>query len=141
MIQTYTPRNGVLLQASRQDYDAFYEAELPLRRLRGCPPFCDLIRIGFVGFPESHVERCAKQFAEGLWSRLSAQPFRDSVQDLLGPAPASILKINQKYRFQLTLCCKNNKPLRQLLSEELKLFSKQKETGGVSVYVDINGYE
>lgn len=141
VIQTYTPSNTVLLQAAGQDYDAFYQTELPLRQLRGCPPFCDLIRIGFVGFPEAHVERCAKLFAEHFWSRLSAQPFRGAVRDLLGPAPAAIMKINQKFRFQLTLCCKNQKPLRQLLSEEVKYFSRQRETAGVSIYVDINGYE
>ena len=35
IIQTYTPENEVILAAARQDYDAFYEQELPLRRLRG----------------------------------------------------------------------------------------------------------
>lgn len=38
VIQTMTPENQVLLQAACQDYDAFYETELPLRQLQGCRP-------------------------------------------------------------------------------------------------------
>ena len=139
MIQTFTPRSEVLLLASRQDYDGFYGKELSLRRLQTCPPFADLIRIGFTGFPEAHVERCAKGFADRLWPRLRLPELQ--VFDLLGPAPASILKINEKYRFQLTLVCKNSRPLRRILSEEVRAFSADRQSAGVSVWLDVNGYE
>ena len=141
IIQTLTPRNSVLLQAAAQDYDAFYETELPLRRLRSCPPFRDQLRLGFVGFPEEHVEDCARCFARRLWDRLGEADLRAGVEDLLGPAPAPILKINNKFRFHLTLLCTNSKPLRLVLSELVKSFSKEKETRGVSIFVDVNGYE
>lgn len=141
MIQTFTPRNEVLLLASRQDYDGFYRMELPLRKLQNCPPFADLIRIGFTGFPEEHVERCAKAFADRIWPRLRSPELRSGVFDLLGPAPASILKLNEKYRFHLTLVCKNSRPVRQLLSEEVRAFSADKRNAGVSVWLDVNGYE
>ena len=61
--------------------------------------------------------------------------------DLLGPAPAAVAKINNRYRFRLTLLCTNTKPLRLVLSELVKEFSKAKETRGVTLYVDVNGYE
>ena len=141
LIQTFTPRNEVLLRAAKQDYDGFYDTELPLRKLRCCPPFCDLLQIGFVGFPEAHVEACARQFADALWKALTDSPLRDTVQDLLGPAPAAIMKINQKYRYRLTLCCKNSRPLRQLLGDLVRHFAGQRAFSGVTVFVDINGYE
>ena len=141
ILQTYTPKNRILLQAAKQDYDSFYEAEIPLRRLRGCPPFCDLIRIGFVGFPENLVEQCARSFADSFWEELKKSPCAADVTDLLGPAPAAILKVNNKFRFHLTLCCKNTKSLRLLLSEQIKSFFRQKQTKGVNIYVDVNGYE
>lgn len=141
MIQTFTPRSEVLLLASRQDYDGFYRKELPLRKLQNCPPFADLIRIGFTGFPEEHVERCAKAFADRIWPRLCSPELRSGVFDLLGPAPASILKLNEKYRFHLTLICKNSRTVRQLLSEEVRAFSGDKRNAGVSVWLDVNGYE
>ena len=141
IIQTYTPANAVLLQAAAQDYDSFYRTELPLRRLRNCPPFRDQLRIGFIGFPERHVEDRAAQFAERLWHCLEAAGLRGSVTDLLGPAPAVIMKINNKFRFHLTLLCENSRPLRLELSRLVQSFSKEKENRGVRVFVDVNGYE
>lgn len=141
IIQTMTPKNAVLMQAAAQDYDSFYETELPLRRLRSCPPFCDYFQIGFVGFPERHVEDCAGRFAQALWQRLAETGLSASVADLLGPAPAAILKINNKFRFRLTLCCVASKALRLELSSLVRDFSRQKQTRGVSLYVDVNGYE
>lgn len=47
VIQTVTPENQVLLQAACQDYDAFYRSELPLREVRGCPPFADVLQVRF----------------------------------------------------------------------------------------------
>ncbi len=141
IIQTLTPRNAVLRQAAAQDYDSFYEAELPLRRLRNCPPFCDQLLIGFVGFPERHVEDCAARFARRLWQQLEQAGLKGQLTDLLGPAPAYVAKINNKFRFRLTLLCANSKPLRLELAVLVKQFSREKETRGVTVYVDVNGYE
>ena len=141
LIQTMTPQNKVLRLAARQDYDRFYDLELPLRKLRKCPPYQDLIQIGFSGFPEQSVETAARAFADSLWAEISAAPWRDTVADLLGPAPAPVSKINNKYRYRLTLCCKNTREMRLLLSEQIKAFSRQKQNRGVSVYVDVNGYE
>lgn len=141
LIQTLTPRNPVLLQAAAQDYAGFYASELPLRQLRNCPPFYDQIMIGFVGFPERHVEDRARCFAQSLWQGLRTAAMLSDVVDLLGPAPYAIAKVNNQFRFRLTLACRNNKPLRQLLSELVRSFSKEKENRGLRVFVDINGYE
>lgn len=141
IIQTMTPKNAVLLQAAAQDYDSFYETELPLRRLRNCPPFRDQIQIGFSGFPEPHVEDCARRFARSLWERLEQSGLRRDVADLLGPAPAPVARINNKFRYRLTLLCANSRPLRLELARLVQAFSKEKENRGVGIYVDVNGYE
>ena len=49
MIQTMTPEHPVLQLAARQDYDAFYDMELQMRKLRSCPPFSDLFTITVAG--------------------------------------------------------------------------------------------
>ena len=141
LIQTLTPGNSVLNLAARQDYDRFYEQELPLRQLRNCPPYCDLIQIGFSGFPERSVEQAAKDFAGRLWASITQSSLRSSVTDLLGPAPSAVMKINNKFRYRLTLCCKNSRGLRLLLSEAVKDFSRRRETRGISIFVDVNGYD
>ena len=135
------PKTAVLQQAAAQDYDSFYRTELPLRRLRNCPPFQDQIQIGFVGFPERHVEDCAQQFARNMWTRFQQTGLVSEVTDLLGPAPAVVAKINNKFRFRLTLLCSNSKALRLELSRLIQSFSKEKEHKGVGIYVDVNGYE
>lgn len=141
LIQTLTPRNAVLLQAAAQDYESFYQTELPLRQLRNCPPYFDQIQIGFVGIPEQHVENCAHRFAQRLWCGLEGAALLSGVVDLLGPAPYAIAKVNNQFRFRLTLVAKNSRPLRQLLSELVRGFSKERENRSVRVFVDINGYE
>ena len=141
LIQTMTPKNNVLLLAARQDYDSFYESELELRRLRSCPPFFDLIELGLVGFPEQAVQQAAQELAQELDAQLRLPAWRGIAIDLLGPAPAAVYKINNRYRWRLTLCCKNGRPLRLMLAQTVKSFLKDSKHRGVSVYVDVNGYD
>ena len=56
----------------------------------------------------------------------------------LGPMPARVVKISNKYRYRLILKCKNNKQFRSDLGSALSSFGKLSRFGGVSVYVDIN---
>ena len=61
VIQTYTPGNDVIQCAARQDYDAFYESEIRMRRLRRYPPFADLFhrhRFRNGGGPGAAGRRC-----------------------------------------------------------------------------------
>lgn len=140
VIQTMTPKNQVICDAAAQDYDSFYETEIELRRLRGCPPFSDFITVGFSGFPEQAVQHSANAFRRQLESMLSSAEYADQSVRLLGPAPASVYKMNNRYRFNLTLQCENSRKLRQLLSYVLRSFAKDKANRGVTVFADINTY-
>ena len=141
MIQTMTPKNPVIELAARQDYDAFYEAELPLRELRGCPPFRDLISLTFQGRQEEQVIAAARRFRTALAAQLSLPEYAAETVVLLGPAPAQVARINWNYRCRLTLSCKNTRPLRLLLSRLMQGFAKDKTNRGVSVFADVNGNE
>ncbi len=141
IIQTMTPKNQVIELAARQDYDGFYEAELPLRELRGCPPFMDLITLTFHGEEEEKVWRCAWRFHGALTAQLQSEYYRQERVDILGPAPAQVAKINYHYRCRLTLSCRNTRTLRQLLAHLLRQFAKDKENKGLGIYADVNGNE
>ena len=52
IIQTFTPENEVIRAAAAQDYDAFYESEIRMRRLRRYPPFADLFSFTVTGADE-----------------------------------------------------------------------------------------
>ena len=45
----------MLTLAAQQDYPAFYQQEIALRRLRGCPPFRDLFVLTASGKLEGAV--------------------------------------------------------------------------------------
>ncbi len=141
LIQTMTPRNQVIELAARQDYDAFYEAEIPLRELRGCPPFRDLITVTFHGREEERVWQGAQRFAARLHAQLSSEFYRQEEVELLGPAPAQVARVNYNYRCRLTLSCKNTRNLRGLLAYSLREFTKEKINQGIGAYADVNGDE
>ena len=72
---------------------------------------------------------------------LNAEPYRGESTRVLGPAPASVSKVNNRYRYRLTLSCDNNKAVRSLLSWSVKEFVKDRQYKDVAVYVDVNPYD
>ena len=141
IVQTMTPQNQVISLAAMQDYDGFYEAELPLRRLRGCPPFRDLITLTFHGMLEEQVWQGAQRFRAMLAAQLNSEHYRGETVQILGPAPAQIPRINYHYRCRLTLSCRNSRSLRQLLAYLMRLFLKDKQNKHVGLYADVNSNE
>ncbi len=138
IIQTFTPDNDVIRCAARQDYDAFYAQEIALRKLRGCPPFRDLFVLTASGKLEGAVLRTCMRLRRTLegWLRLPA--YQALEIRLLGPAPASIAKINERYRYRLTLACANTRPVREMIAALLRAAQTDKENKGVSVTADVN---
>ncbi|MBQ6799277.1 MAG: primosomal protein N' [Oscillospiraceae bacterium] len=138
LIQTMTPENAVISMAARQDYDGFYALELPLRQLRGCPPFADLIMITFSGLQEQNVLDGAVYFREMLTAAL---PQTQLSVRVMGPAPAPIAKVSNRYRFRLTLSLQNCKEARRLIAWALKTYLKDNRFRDVSAFADVNPYE
>ena len=141
IIQTMNPEHTVLQLAARQDYLQFYELELPLRQLQNSPPFCDLFTLSFVGPFEDRTVQAAYRFRQMLEYQLHQPDYAALHPVILGPAPAPIVKINNTYRYQLTLHCVNLAAIRDLLSSLLRSFAGMKEHRGVSAFADINAYE
>ena len=141
LIQTMTPEHPVIRLAAKQDYDAFYEVEIAIRQLHGCPPFQDLFFLTFTGLYEDQVVQAAMRFRNRLRAQLQSQAFAGCPATLLGPAPCAVAKINYTYRYRLTLAAKNSKPLRLLLAQELCIFAKEKQNRGVNAYADVNSYD
>lgn len=141
LIQTMTPKNRVLLLAARQDYDAFYDFELPLRELRGCPPFLDYLTLTFHGRQEEQIWQAAQHFRAALQAQLESEFYKTEQVRILGPAPAQVARLNYVYRCRLTLSCKNTRSLRRLLSHLMREFAKEKNHRGVGVYLNVNAEE
>ena len=141
VIQTYTPGNEVILSAAQQDYDRFYESEIRLRRLRRYPPFADLFTFTVSGTEEGAVLRAAAGVRETL-RRLCALPgLAASQPEVLGPAPAPVLKLNNRYRYRVLLVGRNDKATREQVSWLLKEFALDRANRGLNMFVDCNTME
>ena len=136
IIQTTDPDNPVLNLAAAQDYDAFFEQEIAYRKLGLYPPFCGLCVVGFAGPKESEVARASARFAALLGRQAAKQP--DLPLRVLGPTPGSIEKINDSYRYKLTVKCRNDRRFRDLIRETLTLYEQEKLPGKATVVVNLH---
>ena len=136
IIQTTDPDNPVLNLAAAQDYGAFFEQEIAYRKLGLYPPFCGLCVVGFAGPKESEVARASARFAALLGRQAAKQP--DLPLRVLGPTPGSIEKINDSYRYKLTVKCRNDRRFRNLIRETLTLYEQEKLPGKATVVVDLH---
>ena len=117
-----------------------YQQEKEFRAALAYPPFGRLINIRFSGKQEDAVRTTAKAAASFLRSRMTgmtAQKTTGSNAEILGPAPAPLSMIKQRFRWQLLL--KGDRPellhqLCDLLSEEKKNICGQ----GVRMSIDVD---
>ena len=136
IIQTTDPDNPVLNLAAAQDYDAFFQQEIAYRKLGLYPPFCGLCVIGFAGAKEVEVARAAARFAALLGQQAAKQP--NLPLRVLGPTPSSIEKINDTYRYKLTIKCRNDRRFRDLVRSALELYEQEKLPSKATVAVDLH---
>ncbi len=133
VIQTYTPENDVIQCAARQDYDRFYESEIQMRRLRRLPPFADLFTITISGADEGAVLRAAVNVRDTLrrWGN----------EEVLGPAPAPVLKVNNRYRYRVLLVGRNDKRTREEIGGLLRAFAGDSANRGFNIFAECNAAE
>ncbi len=137
VIQTNTPENTVISMAASQNYDDFYNSEITLRKAMLYPPFADICMVGFVSSDKFMVSKAAHTFMN-IFVSLAKKEYGNMPLRILGPSPASVAKVSNKYRYKLLIKCRNDKKFRKLLSRTLINFSSLKEYKNVSAYVDMN---
>ena len=138
VIQTYTPQNDVIQAAAQQDYQRFYDAEIQLRRLRRDPPFADQFTVTVTGQEEDEVRRALDLLTHSLRQAAQQPPYRDMDLQILGPAPAPVVKINGSYRYRTMVLGRNERQLRQLLASFMREFAQRGENCRLHIYTDCN---
>ena len=137
VIQTFTPDNLIIAMAARQDYDAFYNAEIAMRQAMLYPPFADICPVGFAGEDQALTMRAANAFL-ALFRELAQRDYAELPIRILGPSPASVVKVSNKYRYKLIIKCRSTRAFRRLLSSVLIGFGNDRAYAKVSVYADMN---
>ena len=135
VIQTMTPRHPVLAQAAAQDYDGFFESEIALRGAQGYPPFGEMIALNLSGADQEILLRsCLRLRGEldGAVKRLGLDV------RVFGAAPARVARVNNRYRYHITLCGPADVKTRRLVAALLRSFRAEPMNKGVMLYADLH---
>ena len=137
LIQTYTPRNEVILCAAKQDYDSFYAGEIEARRLLLAPPIRTLYTVTVSGGEEEQALRCAAQLKTALERAGRGLP----ELRVLGPAPAGILRVNNRFRYRVTVNAAPSGEVRALIAAALRQYGSDKQNRGLTLYGDVDAMD
>ncbi len=115
IIQTYNPEHYSIALASVHDYKGFFSKEMLIRRKLNYPPYCfiTLIKISSKDFNYGINE--SKKINVFLKNNLTST-------NILGPSLASVLKVNNRYNFQIILKYKKDEKLYDTLNDLLKIY-------------------
>ncbi len=152
VIQTYQPEHYAVVHAAAQDYESFYQEEILYRELSGYPPAAHMLAVQIYAKAE-RVERnvlpttdfepteadagynrgkeLADRLADVAKSMAESDGHTGEKMLVVGPAPASIGKINDIFRFVFYVKCQNYDKLVQvkdILEEKLLLWLPKQES-------------
>ena len=121
VIQTNNPDSDIIRLACAQDYEAFYEREIRLRKLLVFPPFCDIALLTVSGCYETEVLRGAEMLYE-LLQELREGTWREVELISFGPFEAPVYRVDNRYRMRMVIKCVLNRPTLGMFSEMLCRF-------------------
>lgn len=128
-IQTLYPDNAVLQALINNDRSRFLELEKQTRRFLKLPPFGRLAAMVVSGENQMRTEKTAADLGR-------TAPSSEQVS-VLGPAPAPIFMLRNRYRFRLLLKTDKNIKIQEVVRQWLQ---KIKIPADVRVNVDIDPY-
>lgn len=133
VIQTTDPQSNIVSLARSQDYAEFYGEEIMTRKVMVFPPYCDICVICV----QSQDRGAAKETVDEIFGNIKmllCREYKDIHTIILGPAAAAVPKINNRYRFRLTVKCRDSRRFRDMLRKAAEIRLKR----DVSFFIDIN---
>ena len=85
-----------------------------------------------------YIQAKPRQISGGQKQRVAIARALAMEPEVLGPAPAPVVKLNNRYRYRITVVGQNEKPLRQLLAAYMKAFARRPEHRNMAVHTDCN---
>ncbi|NEO92142.1 MAG: primosomal protein N', partial [Moorea sp. SIO3G5] len=127
IIQTYSPEHPVIQAVKTHNYQSFISDELEQRAALNYPPYGDLILLRISGLDPVAVEKVAEDLADSLDTP-------EAEYDILGPAPASVIRVARRYRWQILLKFPPTVPAKLLNWRELQDMCPP----DISLTIDVN---
>ena len=138
ILQTYRPNHFAIQAAARHDFGAFYEREIRERQTAGYPPLRRMANFAI----ECEDPLLAEQFMAVLHrvirEHIQLPEFRGV--EILGPSPAVVHRVKQKYRWNVALLSKSVKRINTLTRAVSKTFLEQAHSAKVQLKVDLDPY-
>lgn len=136
VIQTNNPDNDTIRLACAQDYEAFYQSEIRLRKLLVFPPYCDIALVNISCSDEKKTLIAATRFREEIDVR-SRMEFSDVPLMVFGPFESPVYKAEGKYRMRIVVKCKLNKRTREFFARLLADFGRNNK-GNAAISINFN---
>ena len=133
IIQTYNPDHYSIVCAKNNDYFTYFKEEITFRRIMKYPPFSNVFYILMTSDNEELTVKAANTMAAILNKYNSRGRF-----ERLGPAPAVISKISNKYRYRIIIKCEDEERLKAYVLYCVNIFSAIKELKKVSISIALN---
>jgi primosomal protein N' (replication factor Y) len=133
VIQTYQPAHYSIEMARSHDYQGMYDRELGLRRALAYPPFSRLANIKIEGAENEVVQQAAAKLAtlaHGFQQR--------SEPEILGPAPAPLTRLREKYRWHILIKSRKLEMLHAFLQRLEKELPAVGKSGRVRIAIDVD---
>ncbi len=137
IVQTYNPLHQTLRLGAKQDYTAFYNSEIRLRKAVVFPPFCDIAVFSFSSADEDEVNKTAAEFSAEFEKAAGALAHIKLIK--MGPYKEGIYKIGGKYRNKIIVKYRDNKECRSFFRTLMARFAMPQK-GRAAVDIDINPF-
>ena len=136
VLQSFNPQHSSILFAKKHDYKGFFYSKIKSRETLFYPPFSRLCLLRMDSLKEKEAGDFAKQIVkvakELAMSVQKENQMKYGIQ-ILGPSPAPLMKIKNRYRFQILIKGENYRLLDQYLK---KLFIKIPKKSFIQLKVD-----
>ncbi|QMV46430.1 primosomal protein N' [Wolbachia pipientis] len=146
IVQTNNPESSIIKALLHQKRDSFYEIELKSRREAKMPPFSRLIALIICGKNQVATQKAANEIVQSLLrypssSTTCIQEKNVGVDkkefEILGPSPAAINFLNNKYRYRVLLKIHNKHSLS--IQKKLKCWIKNCNlNSSIAVIIDVD---
>ncbi len=133
IVQTFQPEHYSIEMAKNHDYTGMYAREIELRKALGYPPFSRIVNVKIEATEDKYVQDAAARLAN------LARKFQiRSEPEILGPAPAPLTRLRDKYRWQLLIKCNKFEVLHTFLHRLEGEIATLSKAGKVRIAIDVD---
>jgi primosomal protein N' (replication factor Y) (superfamily II helicase) len=135
IVQTFAPQHYAIQHAQAHDFHGFYAEEIAYRKHLSYPPAVRLAAIRF----DAPDPQAVEQFCQAFVALLRPYVHAAEGVTLLGPAPAALAKLNNRYRWHLLLKTPTARRLHDVIESGLTALRQAAiARHGVRLMVDVD---